>query len=43
MRPAWFTPDGVPFNQMWDDAKYWLPQILSGCNLEGSFVYDENL
>jgi 8-oxo-dGTP diphosphatase len=30
MRPAWYAPDALPFAQMWDDARYWLPQVMAG-------------
>jgi 8-oxo-dGTP diphosphatase len=30
MRPGWYRFDAVPFAQMWDDSRYWLPQMLAG-------------
>jgi 8-oxo-dGTP diphosphatase len=30
MRPAWFAVDALPFDQMWDDARYWLAQLIGG-------------
>lgn len=30
MRPAWFAPDALPFDQMWDDARYWLHRLIAG-------------
>ena len=33
MHPAWFAPDDLPYDQMWDDARYWLPQLLAGESL----------
>jgi 8-oxo-dGTP diphosphatase len=30
MRPVWYAPDALPFAQMWDDARYWLPQVMAG-------------
>jgi 8-oxo-dGTP diphosphatase len=30
MRPQWFPVESIPYGQMWDDAKYWLPRVISG-------------
>jgi 8-oxo-dGTP diphosphatase len=41
--PAWFAVDRLPLGQMWDDASYWLPQVLAGRRLRGTFIYaDDN-
>jgi 8-oxo-dGTP diphosphatase len=34
MHPAWFAPDALPFDQMWDDARYWLARLLAGETLQ---------
>jgi 8-oxo-dGTP diphosphatase len=41
--PAWCAVDRLPLDQMWDDAAYWLPRVLAGQRLQGTFVYaDDN-
>lgn len=42
MAPKWFPKDGLPFDEMWDDDKYWLPKVLGGETLKCYFVMDQN-
>jgi 8-oxo-dGTP diphosphatase len=28
--PRWYREDALPFDGMWDDARYWLPRVLAG-------------
>lgn len=28
--PRWFATDGLPVDEMWDDARYWMPLVLAG-------------
>jgi 8-oxo-dGTP diphosphatase len=43
MRPAWFSIEEIPYNQMWDDAHYWLPLLLRGEKFEANFKFrDDN-
>ena len=45
MRPAWFLLGDIPFDQMWDDNRYWLPQVLTGQagqKLNGRFVFHDD-
>lgn len=40
MHPVWFSLDKIPYLQMWDDARYWLPLILDGQYIEAVITYD---
>jgi 8-oxo-dGTP diphosphatase len=42
MVPAWFSLDALPYDQMWQDARYWLPHILAGIRLQARIVYRED-
>ena len=42
MVPAWFAMDGIPFGRMWQDAAHWLPLILAGERIRGTFTYRED-
>jgi 8-oxo-dGTP diphosphatase len=37
--PRWFGVDELPLARMWDDARYWLPQVLAGQRLTGRFTF----
>lgn len=39
MIPVWFAVDEVPYEQMWQDAAQWLPQILTGERIRVSFIF----
>jgi len=37
----WFDVKAIPYHQMWDDDKYWLPKVLEGKKLRASFTFKE--
>src|SRR6185436_10215391 len=41
--PEWIALDDVPFDEMWDDARRWLPEVLAGCRVPRTFVFVEDL
>lgn len=40
MAPQWFDQDKIPYDQMWADDPYWLPQVLQGKKLVCEFRLD---
>lgn len=40
IRPFWVWQSDIPFAQMWDDARYWLPRLLAGEAIIGRFVFN---
>lgn len=42
MRPKWYPVDNIPYDVMWDDDRYWLPKVLDGKRVHGSFTFDED-
>jgi mutator protein MutT len=41
MAPKWFDTAAIPFETMWQDDEYWLPQVIDGHKLRGTFTFDE--
>lgn len=42
MAPKWFAVKDIPYDKMWQDDEYWLPQVLSGSKVSGQYTFDEN-
>lgn len=40
--PSWFSCDQIPYDQMWDDDKYWYLDALAGKPIKKRFFFDEN-
>lgn len=38
----WFGLDSVPFEEMWEDDKYWYDYMLNKKNFMGNFIFKEN-
>ena len=42
MKPEWFNQNKLPYDQMWPDDPYWLPQVLEGKKISAKFKLDKN-
>jgi len=42
MKPQWFEIDKIPFESMWSDDQFWLPQVLSGKKIKAEFTFGDN-
>ena len=40
MAPQWFKTSDIPYDTMWQDDRYWLPQVLAGKKVRGVFTFD---
>ena len=38
--PLWFPTDALPYEEMWEDDREWLPLLLAGQSFTGSFGVD---
>ena len=42
--PLWTNINAIPYDKMWQDDRYWLPQVLLGETVQGWFTFEaENL
>jgi len=37
--PLWIPTDRLPFDEMWDDDRLWLPHVLAGRRVRGWFTF----
>jgi len=38
----WFSVDAIPYREMWQDDRVWLPLLLDGKSLVGDFYFTED-
>ena len=38
--PFWCPVDRIPYHQMWQDDRYWLPAMLDGKQFEAFFTFE---
>jgi len=38
--PFWCPVSALPFDEMWEDDRIWLPRLLAGERLRGDFLFD---
>lgn len=41
MAPKWFPVTDIPYDDMWQDDRYWLPEVLAGKKLHTCFTFDD--
>jgi mutator protein MutT len=42
MKPQWYTIDSIPYENMWPDDIFWLPEVIKGQKLKASFTLDSH-
>jgi len=40
MRPQWYKFADIPYAEMWDDDRLWLPGFLAGQDVRADFTFD---
>ena len=41
-RPMWVRQDEVPFDDMWEDDRFWLPMVVRGERFVGRWIFDDD-
>ena len=39
-KPLWVGVDEIPYNQMWEDDRLWIPMMLRGEQFKGRWIFD---
>ena len=42
MEPRWFSPDALPYEEMWEADRIWLPMMLAGKKIRGVIYFDDD-
>lgn len=42
MRPQWFQKNALPYDRMWDDDRYWMPEVFGGRKVQAVFQFDDD-
>ena len=40
--PLWTPTGAIPYEEMWEDDRHWLPRALEGETFEGFFAFDDD-
>jgi 8-oxo-dGTP diphosphatase len=43
IQPQWVSISEIPFERMWDDAKYWLPKLLNNSEVDVTVIFNDDL
>jgi 8-oxo-dGTP diphosphatase len=41
--PIWVDEDRIPYEEMWEDDRIWLPLLLARIPFEGRFIFDSDV
>ena len=40
--PLWTPVDRIPYDEMWEDDRVWLPLLLAGKSFEGRWIFEDD-
>ena len=41
-KPLWVSLDKIPYEQMWEDDKFWLPMVIAGERFQTRWIFDDD-
>jgi len=41
--PLWTPLDAIPYEEMWEDDRVWLPLLIAGTPFAGRFIFDNDV
>lgn len=41
--PLWFPTNEIPYDEMWEDDRVWLPLLIAGTPFAGRFIFDDDV
>ena len=41
--PKWVAENKIPYDEMWEDDRYWLPFLFEGEKFVGKFIFQEKI
>ena len=41
--PIWSPVDAIPYEEMWEDDKLWIPHVLDGVRFYGRYLFDDDV
>lgn len=41
-KPFWCPIEKIPYDKMWEDDQYWLPEVIHGAYIKGYFIFDND-
>ena len=41
--PIWFPVNAIPYEEMWEDDKLWIPLVLDGTRFYGRYLFDDDV
>jgi 8-oxo-dGTP diphosphatase len=39
-RPLWVRQDEIPFEQMWEDDRFWIPMVIAGERFQARWIFN---
>jgi 8-oxo-dGTP diphosphatase len=40
-KPLWYDLESIPFDEMWEDDRYWLREMVDGRRFSARFIFEE--